>query len=185
MDSRLVFLRPLGPPTSLTLATGSTNVMELSKNGNTNDQVVGVSTLSYGGTLILRNLGGMLAPGDNFPLFSASGYSGAFSRVLSETPGQVVTWDTSKLTVNGTVKVATVAPAPVTITSGLSGGNLALSWPANQIGWRLLTQTNHLGTGISTNALDWATVPGSSNTNQVFIPLNPAVPGGYYRLVFP
>ncbi len=55
---------------------------------------------------------------------------------------------------------------------------------ANQVGWRLLTQTNHPNTGVSANPLDWDTVPGST-TNQVLIPVNSAARAGSYRLAYP
>ena len=56
----------------------------------------------------------------------------------------------------GSFKVATAAPAQVTITPAVSGGNLTLAWPAGQTGWTLQEQTNPLTVGISTN---WVAEP--------------------------
>ena len=165
---------------TLGLAAGSSTVMELSKNASTNDVVTGVTTLTYGGTLVLKNLGGMLAVNDTFKLFNAATYGGSFSSVVSQTPGQTVTWDTSNLAVNGTVRVASVVANPVTLTPVASGGTLNLSWP--QLGYRLEVQTNSLAVGINTN---WVTVPGSTGVTSVSVPVVSGNPTVFFRLVFP
>jgi hypothetical protein len=84
--------------------------------------------------------------------------------------------------VDGTVKVLTAAALPVKLTSVVIGGNLNLSWPFSQIGWELQTQVNALTIGISTN---WTAVPGSTATNQMSFPINPASGGTFFRLLFP
>lgn len=165
---------------TVTLAAGSTSVMEVSKTAATNDLVNSASTVTYGGTLLLRNLGGVLAVNDTFKLFNASSYSGSFSSVVSQTPGQTVTWDVSQLTVSGTVRVASVVSAPATLVSVPSGNSLNLSWP--QVGWRLEVQTNSLAVGINTN---WATVPGSTSVTSMSVPVITGNPTVFYRLVFP
>jgi len=121
-------------------------------------------------------------PNDTFTLFTAGAYVGSFSSVVSQTPDQTVTWDTSKLTVDGTVKVLTAVAVPVSITAVVSGGNLNLSWPASQTGWELQAQTNSLAIGISTN---WVVVPGSTATNQVSFPLDNTQGSVFFRLVLP
>ncbi|HEX5220075.1 MAG TPA: autotransporter-associated beta strand repeat-containing protein [Verrucomicrobiae bacterium] len=164
---------------TLTLAGTSTTVIELNKNAGTNDLVAGVSTLTYGGTLVLQNLGGMLAVGDTFNVFDAATFNGSFSSVVSVTPGQTVTWDVSQLNVDGTVKVATAVAAPAALSSVVNGNNLDLSWPA---GWRLEAQTNSLATGLNGN---WGTVPGSEGVNSLSVPIVTGNPAVFYRLVFP
>ena len=166
---------------TVNLAAGSTTVMELNKAAAANDQLLGVTTLHYGGTLVLRNLAGTLAVNDTFTLFPAGSYSGSFNSVVSETPGQTITWDTSQLAANGSVKVASAGPAAVTITTAVSGSNLTLSWPATQTGWTLLQQTNPLTVGISTN---WVPVPGSAATNQITFPIDPTKGSVFFRLGF-
>ena len=155
--------------------------MELSKAASTNDHVLGATSLTYGGTLVLTNLAGTLAVNDSFTLFVAGSYHGAFSSVVSETPGQTVTWDVNQLAVNGTVKVATAAPTQVTISSVVSGTNLTLSWPANQTGGTLQEQINPVTVGLSTN---WVTVPGSTVTNQMTFPIVPTNGTVFFRLLF-
>lgn len=165
---------------AVTLSAGSTNLMEISKNAATNDLVTGATSITYGGTLVIKNLGGVLAVNDTFKLFNASSYSGSFSAVVSQVYGQTVTWDLSNLTVNGTVRVASVVAAPVSLGSSLSGSTLNLSWP--QLGWRLEAQTNALTVGLNTN---WVTVPNSTNTTAVSVPVVPGNPTVFYRLVYP
>lgn len=78
-----------------------------------------------------------------------------------------------------------VNTTPTNIVAKVSGTNLTLSWPADHIGWRLLTQTNNLARGISRNTNDWGTVANSASTNLVTIPINPTKPAEFYRLVYP
>src|ERR1041385_1677066 len=65
---------------SLTLS-GSV-LMEVSKTGNNpaNDQVAGIGSLTFGGALMVTNVGGgTLAAGDSVTLFSARAYTASFS----------------------------------------------------------------------------------------------------------
>jgi len=57
-------------------------------NGSTlqNDLITGVNHLSYDGTLIVSNLGGGLASGESFALFSSSSFSGNFTSIVGS-PG--------------------------------------------------------------------------------------------------
>ena len=124
----------------------------------------------------------MLAVNDTFTLFNAATYTGSFSSVVSQTPGQTITWDTSNLAVNGTVRVAAAVAAPATITPAVGNGTLTLSWPPNQLGYRLEVQTNSLAVGLNTN---WVTVPGSAGVTSVTVPVVPGNPTVFFRLVFP
>jgi autotransporter-associated beta strand protein len=175
---------------NLSLQAGSTTFMDISMDGGltNNDAVTVLGILTYGGTLQINRIGtNALAAGTTFKLFNFStAPSGSFSSVTANTPGQFVNWDISQLSVNGTIRVASATSSSIpTITSGFSGGNLNLSWPADHLGWRLLVQTNHLDLGISTNYLDWGTVPGSAQTTSVPITIDPAKRTEFYRLVYP
>jgi hypothetical protein len=46
-------------------------------------------------------------------------------------------------------------------------------------------QTNNLNTGVSGNPADWAMVPGSDTTNQVWLPIITTKPTEFYRLQHP
>lgn len=78
----------------------------------------------------------------------------------------------------------TVLPASTnatTLAATLTGATLQLAWPADHIGWRLEMQTNALAIGLSSN---WVTVPNSTSTNSVSLPVNPAQ-AAFFRLVYP
>ena len=80
--------------------------------------------------------------------------------------------------VNGTV---TILPATyrTNIIATANATTFTITWPASHTGWTLQVQTNALATGLGTN---WADVAGSSATNRVVAPLNPAADAMFYRL---
>jgi hypothetical protein len=76
-----------------------------------------------------------------------------------------------------------VGAQPVSLTPPFfsiasSGGEIQMSWPQDHTGWSLQVQTNSL---IGTN---WVTVPGSTLTNQIELPINPANGSIFFRLVY-
>jgi autotransporter-associated beta strand protein len=166
---------------TLTLAAGSTTFMELNAASGTNDLVRGITTVNYGGTLVVTNLAGSVSAGQTFKLFNAASRTGNFSAVTG-VPG--VTWNFNPT--NGVLTALNTAALNSTnLVASVSSTNLTLSWPADHTGWTLMQQTNHLNLGISMNTNDWMRLPGSSTTNSVAIPILPNMPGGYYRLVYP
>jgi hypothetical protein len=68
------------------------------------------------------------------------------------------------------------------LTTSVSGHQLTVSWPASHTGWRLQSQTNPPGAGLTAN---WEDVVGSAATNQVTIPIDPASGSVFFRTVFP
>ena len=68
----------------------------------------------------------------------------------------------------------------VRLTFQVSGNLLDISWPV--AGGRLQTQTNSPGIGLGTN---WVTMPGSTTTNHVVVPIDPANGSVFYRLAMP
>ena len=71
------------------------------------------------------------------------------------------------------------------LTSSVSAGTLNLSWPADHLGYRLLTQTNNLSRGVSTHLSDWGTVEGSTAVTATNFPIVKTNSDEYYRLVYP
>ena len=96
--------------------------------------------------------------------------------------GSVLTSAAASITVTNAITVSTI---PTNIVFAVSGTNLNFSWPADHIGWRLIAQTNHLANGISGNTNDWGTVSNSAGTNQLTLPIDPAKPMEFYRLIYP
>ncbi|HVM46494.1 MAG TPA: autotransporter-associated beta strand repeat-containing protein, partial [Candidatus Acidoferrum sp.] len=176
---------PVGTLTILSsLTLNGTTAMRLNKSGSTlsSDLIQGVSSLTYGGTLQLTLSGDPLAKGDSFTLFAAGLHSGAFTTLVPPTPGPQLAWDTTHLATDGSLRViAGVNSSPTNITAVVLGGtNLSLSWPPDHTGWYLELETNAPGVGLTTN---WFTVPGSSATNQVIIPINPTNGSVFGRMV--
>ena len=130
---------------SLTLATGSTNVFELSKAGATNDSVIVQNSISYGGMLQLSNVAGKLTGGEAFTLFTSvsSNYSGAFDDVEPPAPGPGLLWDTNSLPIDGTLRVV-ASPKPLITQFVVSGGQVVLSGTNGEAGasYRVLASTN-------------------------------------------
>jgi len=85
-------------------------------------------------------------------------------------------------TVNVTQVPSQTAPV---LTHSVNGGTLNLSWPLQNLGYRLLVQTNHLNKGLSGNLNDWGTVPNSTATNTAVIPITLSKQNEYYELVYP
>jgi len=73
------------------------------------------------------------------------------------------------------------------MTTSVSGGNLTLAWPTNQIGYRLQAQTNTLAQGLGTNwvDIDAQFTPAANTTNQVVIPIYTGNGSVFYRLIYP
>jgi autotransporter-associated beta strand protein len=171
---------------NLTLAPGSFTSVNINKTAATNDRITGVNTLAYGGTLEVNNLSGTLTTNDSFQLFSAANYTGAFAAISPTTPGNGLTWNTSTLITDGTLRIDLangVATNPTNIMATLVGGNtLQLNWPTDHIGWTLEAQTNSLNVGLSTN---WVRISTSTTTNQISAPIVTGNGCVFYRLVYP
>ena len=128
---------------SLTLAAGSTNVMELNRTAPANDRLNVTGTLNYGGTLVLTNLDGLLAAGDSFKLFNAGGYAGAFAGLSPIIPGPGLIWNTNTLTTDATLRIAAAGPAAMNGFAP-SGNGFLLSVTSGPPGspYRVLSSTN-------------------------------------------
>jgi autotransporter-associated beta strand protein len=158
---------------NLVLQAGSTNLMEVSKVGGTptSDQVV-VTNVTYGGTLTVTGTGGAFAVNDTFKLFSAGSYSSPFNSINLPVG---TTWDTSKLGVDGTIKVMSVVRprfTGLTLTNGSNiqlaisgpGGNSYSVWASTNVAaavtnWTLLTS------GLLDNVTGAATFVDTGTTN--------------------
>ena len=83
----------------------------------------------------------------------------------------------------GVLQVGTITgpTAPGSITNSISGSTLTLIWPAGQ-GWRLVSQTNSLSVGLTTNG--WNTVSGGIDGSNS-ITIDPTKPTVFYRLTYP
>ena len=155
---------------SLTLASGSTNVFEISTTPLTNSIATISGALTCGGTLIVTNIGAnALAAGDSFKLFNAGSYNGSFANVVLPSLPAGLGWNTNALNIAGTISVITTA-TPVISPILLSGDNLAFSGTGGvaNANFYLLGSTN-----LSTPVTNWTRLltnqfDGSGNFNFDF-----------------
>jgi autotransporter-associated beta strand protein len=101
---------------------------------------------------------------------------------VSQAPGVYNSVNASPyITGPGSMQVVPAGPSgPAYLTNSVSGGNLSLTWPAGQ-GWRLVSQTNSVSTGLSTN---WSTVTGHAD-GSFNTPLDPSKPAVFFKLAYP
>jgi autotransporter-associated beta strand protein len=150
----------------------------------TNDSVVGLSTITYGGILkLIVSASPQLTTSDTFKILDAGSYNGVFSSLQPATPGPGLAWDTNSLATDGTLRIAAgTVPTGTNITFQVSGNQLTLSWPSNYIGWRLQGQTNAAGAGLSTN---WFDVPNATTTNQIITTIGKNSGSVFFRMIYP
>ena len=151
-----------------------TLIMEIARSGATltNDQLVILGTNTYGGTLIVTNIGASaLQVGDAFRLFNAGACVGTFASIVYPA-GYTFT---NTLATDGRIYVAS-APVvlPPTLNYAPAGTTLTLSWTGN---FKLQWQTNSLTTGLSANWVDYP-----DTNNPVSITNRPGIPGAFFRL---
>ena len=143
---------------TLTLAANSTNVFRLDATGaGTNDNVAGLTGVTYGGNLsVVTNGNGTLAIGQVYQLFKAAAYSSNFTTVTLPALPPTLAWSNS-LAVNGSIQV-------VAATSGAStnalltslvispSGNLSPSFASGVIAYTTTNSYGSMPTVTVTNA---------------------------------
>ncbi len=159
--------------------------MKLNRAGTpSSDQIIStLGSITYGGTLVVTNIGAKLQAGDTFTLFSAPALLNAFSTLVLP---NYYNWDTSKLTVNGTIKVTGLLPPPAIsgvdfsqFASGTITLNASNGVPNGAV--TVLTTTNlTLPVGSWTKVVS-STFDGSGNYT-VPVTVDPAAPQAYYLL---
>ena len=170
---------------SLTLESGSTNIFELNAALGTNSTIVGLSSVSYGGNLIVTNVSGTLSAGQTFTLFTAGSYSGAFDTATLPALPAGLTWDTNGLTVNGSIMVVTVTtPKLAADFSALSSGTITFNATSGEpyAPVSVLSSTNVAlpvasWTSVATGAFD-----ASGNFSQS-ITVDPTTPTQFFILL--
>ena len=160
----------------LTLA--DTVLIQIGKAGAApvNDSVVGVTDITYGGTLIVTNTtGSTFVAGDALVLFTASGTkTGNFTHIVVEPP--VADLNTAFDPATGTLTFSSnVEPSPTLNLTNNGGGALELSWTGS---FKLQSQTNTPSIGLSTN---WGDYPGGG-TSPVNVTVDPAQGNVFFRL---
>jgi autotransporter-associated beta strand protein len=166
---------------NLTLSNGCSAVFEVRKDDLTGDLVAGLNNVTYGGSLVVTNVGtNAFTGGETFQLFSATGTrTGNFTNVtIWPATGATGTFNPATGTV--TINVSPIPTTPTNLTVSVSGGNISLSWPSSYLGW--LVQSN-ASSVVASNG--WYDVPGSGSvTNLVIVPSS-GQSNVYYRMRLP
>ena len=121
--------------------------LEVSRAGATvsNDVVAVTGTLTYGGALVVTNIGpDPLVLGSSFKLFNATSFAGSFASLTLPALPSGLTW-ANKLLLDGSVAVVTNSPAVIAAPAPVTNGtNLIFSVKGGTPGgvWILLTTTN-------------------------------------------
>ena len=156
-------------------------VMEISKTGSvlSNDSLVVSGPLTCGGSLTVTNIGGALGVGNTFTLFNAAALSGSFANLKLPllTPGLM--WDSTQLTINGTIAVSPLAP-PQVLPAVLNGSQLLLKVQSAVNFNYVLQATPSVApatwTSLSTNV-------GSGGILNISAPFDPLQAGRFFRLM--
>jgi hypothetical protein len=144
---------------SNSLTLGGNAVFNLNRtNAQTANKISGLTTVNFGGTLTITNVGDALTNGDTFVLFTAAAYTGGFASISLPPLDPSLLWNTNNLAVNGTISVGlSISPSALALSSSSnpSGYLGAVAFTAT------VTPTNATGsvtffngaTPISTNAM--------------------------------
>jgi autotransporter-associated beta strand protein len=140
----------------LQLQSGSTLNMDLDYYQflaqGTNDLITGLNSVTYGGTLNL--LITSIETNSVFKLFSANSYSGAFDAINPPFPPlNGLAWDTSHLTVDGTLRLTIQRPRISNVA--ISGTDFVISAISGPPGGNVLVLTS---TNIANPLNTWSTL---------------------------
>ena len=171
---------------TLTLQPGSFTSMEINKTDGTRDQVVGMTSVTYGGTLQV-NLSGTPQLGDAFKLFDAASYSGAFASITPATPGGGFLWLTNTLASDGTLRIQSTSVSQPGITSVVHDGTNVLFSGNNGAPWggySVVSSTNVALPMASWGPVAFGAFDGSGQFS-ITIPIDPAIPRRFFRVRAP
>jgi len=179
---------------TLALTTAGTNVMEINKGTATNDLATAVTSITYGGTLVINQVDtNLMIGGEVYKLFSAPSYLGTFANIVYPPLPSGLTW-TNTLSSNGSIEVAgsIVIPPPagsIVITNvTVSGTSFIISGtsdPTNaNTGFTVYGTAN-----LTTPLASWSNIgPGTFDANANFsvaVPYNSAAPANFFIIHSP
>ncbi len=168
---------------NLTLASGSTTVIETSKSPKTNDTARVTGALTYGGALVVTNVSGNpYAAGDTFRIFNAAAYAGTFTSISPVIPALNLAWNTNQMNTGILAIVSSPTAKPVITAFQMLGGNFIIAgtngvanWPCALLETTNLTLPLNQWTLVDSNYFD-------SSGNLNFTNTLPAQPPTFYRL---
>jgi autotransporter-associated beta strand protein len=158
------------------LTNTGTVFVEVGKNGATltSDKIVGLTSVAYGGTLVVSNIGpNALVGGESFQLFNIGG-SGNFTSITPVLTGGL-SWSFNPATGILSVTGGTTQPTLNFVNNGTS---LMFSWTPST-GFKLQSQTNSINVGLGSN---WSDYPGGG-TPPVNAPIDSTQGTVFFRLI--
>ncbi len=185
-DDGAVVSSPLTISSNVTLH--GTTTFRISNNGNfaASDQIIGVATANYGGTLVVSNVTtdlSALTNGETFQLFNAVSASGNFANIVGS-PGAGLSYVFNPATGVLSVTNAVVKSIPHFTSIKVSGTTLTINAVNGTPGGQfvLIGSTNILKPLINWTPILTNTFDGSGNLNLTTNIVNPAVPVEFYLL---
>ncbi|TAL01926.1 MAG: hypothetical protein EPO07_07930 [Verrucomicrobia bacterium] len=190
-------ISPAGTNTSLSITTGTNAVGTIVATGNvavngttviklragTNDVVQAGGQVAFGGTLKLVSLSAPPIAGSSYQIFSAAGYSGAFTNIAPASPGLGLAWDLSQLNAGriGVVSVPVIPPAITETMLAPAGLVLAGTGGVPGLTFQVLATTNvsaPLGNWFVAGTNTFDATGNFRLTNQI----STNIPQQFYRL---
>ncbi|HLX70353.1 MAG TPA: hypothetical protein VKV04_12065, partial [Verrucomicrobiae bacterium] len=176
---------PLGTFTvSNTAALSGSVLMQL--NATSNSALAVTGTITATGTLVVTNIGPDIANGTRFQLFNKAVTGFSSTTLPASNPSNTSTYNwQNNIGTDGSITLLTggtnsVNTNPANITVSVSGGTLTLSWPADHLGWELLSNSVGL---TATNM--WFPVSGSTSVTQESTTFDLTKTNVFYRMVYP
>ncbi len=114
---------PLTINNSLVLLPGSTTSATIYPGASGHPLVQGLSSITYGGTLLINNLSGAFSVGQTFSIFGSGGATGSFSQILPP-PGPNLAWQLDPGP--GQITVVPTAFQPAFSSVSLAGNNMTV-----------------------------------------------------------
>jgi len=164
---------------SLNLGSSSSATLELQNLNSVTTPAISAGSVTLNGVVTVNITGGAFVAGQDYPLVGFTSLSGGASAILGSLPKGV---NATLVSVNNPNQMKlhvsyVVNQTPTNIVAGVTNGVLTLQWPGDRVGWTV--QSNSVDIG-DTNA--WFSVPGSTATNSLNVPVNNGAPHVFYRL---
>jgi autotransporter-associated beta strand protein len=169
---------------SLTLLPRSKTVMDINASTSAHAAVQGLSTVSYGGTLIVSNLAGSPTLGQSFPLFNgATATTGNFTNLTPQLTGGL-RWRFNPAT--GILSAVSTASQPQIASVGETGTNAVLHIIN---GAPAVTNYIIVSTNLATSLASWTHIATNifdiSGSFLFTNPISPAIPQRFYTVLVP
>jgi autotransporter-associated beta strand protein len=148
---------------NLTLQAGGTTVVKLNQSLSANDQIYCYGNLTYGGTLLVENLGGTLQAGDTFQVFFTGGSFGNFAGISgSPGAGLAYSFNPSSGVITVVTASASITGLKFTASPVVSGTSVTFSATNSGAGTVYMLTTTNIAPSVTWTPI-WTNVLGGSS----------------------